>query len=65
MHSAGVSILIIDHAVQEVLSLADKVVVLDFGRLLAYGDPETIRRDPEVMKAYFGSAHHVEAPANG
>ena len=65
MRSAGVSILIIDHAVQEVLSLADKVVVLDFGRMLAYGEPETIRRNPDVMKAYFGSAHHVEVPANG
>lgn len=65
MHSAGVSILIIDHAVQEVLSLADKVVVLDFGRLLAYGDPASIRRDPDVMKAYFGSAHQVEVAAHG
>ena len=55
MRSAGVSILIIDHAVQEVLDICDKVVVLDFGRLLASGDPEVIRRDPEVKKAYFGS----------
>ena len=65
MRNAGVSILIIDHAVQEVLSLADKVVVLNFGRMLAYGDPEVIRRDPEVMTAYFGSAHHVEVAVNG
>ena len=65
MRSAGVSILIIDHAVQEVLSLADKVVVLNFGRMLAYGDPEVIRRDPEVMTAYFGSAHQVEVSVNG
>ena len=64
MRSAGVSILIIDHAVQEVLSLADKVVVLNFGRMLAYGDPEVIRRDPEVMTAYFGSAHRVEVAVN-
>ena len=65
MRSAGVSILIIDHAVQEVLSLADKVVVLNFGRMLAYGDPEVIRRDPEVMTAYFGSAHDAEVAVNG
>ena len=65
MRGAGVSILIIDHAVQEVLSLADKVVVLNFGRMLAYGDPEVIRRDPEVMTAYFGSAHQVEVSVNG
>ena len=65
MRAAGVSILIIDHAVQEVLSLADKVVVLDFGKMLASGLPEDIRRNPDVMKAYFGSAHHIEEPANG
>ncbi len=55
MRSAGVSILIIDHAVQEVLDVCDKVVVLDFGRLLASGLPAEIRRNEEVKKAYFGS----------
>ena len=55
MRSAGVSFLIIDHAVQEVLDICDSVVVLDFGRLLAAGEPEAIRRDPLVRKAYFGS----------
>jgi ABC-type branched-subunit amino acid transport system ATPase component/ABC-type branched-subunit amino acid transport system permease subunit len=66
MRSAGVSILIIDHAVQEVLELCDKVVVLDFGRLLAVGDPETIRCNPEVKKAYFGSMQLAgDANANG
>ena len=61
MRSAGVSILIIDHAVQEVLDICDKVVVLDFGRLLAAGDPEVIRRDPDVKKAYFGSMKLAES----
>ena len=65
MRSAGVSILIIDHAVQEVLDICDKVVVLDFGRLLAAGDPEVIRRDPEVKKAYFGSMELAEPIING
>ncbi|MBC7657731.1 MAG: ATP-binding cassette domain-containing protein [Frankiaceae bacterium] len=64
MRSAGVSILIIDHAVQEVLDICDMVVVLDFGKLLAAGDPEVIRRDPEVKKAYFGSMELAE-PING
>lgn len=55
MRQAGVSILIIDHAVQEVLDICDHVVVLDFGKLLASGRPEEIRRNAEVKKAYFGS----------
>lgn len=55
MRGAGVSILIIDHAVQEVLDVCDSVVVLDFGRLLAQGDPASIRANEEVRRAYFGS----------
>lgn len=55
MRGAGVSFLIIDHAVQEVLDICDHVVVLDFGRLLATGRPEEIRRNADVKKAYFGS----------
>ena len=55
MRSAGVSILVIDHAVQEVLDVCDQVVVLDFGRMLATGTPDEIRRNPEVKRAYFGS----------
>ena len=62
MRSAGVSILIIDHAVQEVLDICDRVVVLDFGRLLASGEPEMIRRSPEVRKAYFGSMQLAGEP---
>ena len=65
MRSAGVSILIIDHAVQEVLDICDQVVVLDFGRLLATGDPETIRNDPAVKKAYFGSMQLAEKLSHG
>ncbi len=55
MQNAGASILIIDHAVEEVLTVAQSVLVLDFGRMLASGSPDEIRRDPQVMQAYFGS----------
>ena len=55
MRLAGVSILLIDHAVQEVLSVADRVVVLEFGRVLVEGTPEQVRDDPEVHRAYFGT----------
>ena len=63
MRSAGVSFLIIDHAVQEVLDICDQVVVLDFGRLLASGEPEMIRRNLDVRKAYFGSMQLAVEPA--
>ena len=57
MKAAGVSILIIDHAVQEVLNIADHVVVLDFGTVLASGSPLEISNNIEVQKAYFGSSY--------
>jgi len=70
MKAAGVSILIIDHAVQEVLGLADHVVVLNFGEVLAADSPAAISGNAEVQAAYFGSAarrsaaeHAPSAPA--
>lgn len=65
MQAAGVSILIIDHAVQEVLDICDQVVVLDFGRLLAIGTPDAIRSNAEVRKAYFGSMQLQESIQHG
>ena len=63
MKAAGVSILLIDHAVQEVLDIADRVVVLNFGTVLASGTPREITENPLVQQAYFGrgKARHEEA----
>ena len=56
MKAAGASILIIDHAVQEVLDIADQVVVLNFGTVLAAGSPAEISGNAAVQEAYFGAA---------
>jgi ABC-type branched-subunit amino acid transport system ATPase component len=53
---AGISVLLVDHAVQEVLALADRVYVLDYGRLIAEGTPAEIQRSEAVREAYFGKA---------
>jgi ABC-type branched-subunit amino acid transport system ATPase component/ABC-type branched-subunit amino acid transport system permease subunit len=54
LRAAGVTILIIDHAVHEIFDLAREVVVLDFGCVIARGAPAEIRSDRKVQEAYFG-----------
>jgi len=50
----GLTILLIEHKLDVVAMLADKVVVLDHGEKIAEGSPEVVRRDEEVIRAYLG-----------
>ncbi|HXB78543.1 MAG TPA: branched-chain amino acid ABC transporter ATP-binding protein/permease [Bradyrhizobium sp.] len=50
----GISVLLVEHDMGFVMDLADRVVVLDFGSKIAEGTPETIRTNPEVIRAYLG-----------
>jgi branched-chain amino acid transport system permease protein len=56
LKQSGLAVLLVDHAVQQVLSLADRVYVLDYGRVIAAGLPDEIRADEAVRVAYFGTA---------
>ncbi len=64
----GQSTLLIDHDMGLVLGICDRVVVLEFGRVIANGAPDVVRRDPAVMAAYLGRAAEAAAavvdPAN-
>ncbi len=46
--------LLIEHDMDAVFSLADRISVLSYGKVICYGDPETIRRSEEVREAYLG-----------
>ncbi len=56
LHAQGLTILIIEHKLDVVTTLADKVVVLDHGEKIAEGRPEEVRRNEQVLTAYLGRA---------
>lgn len=50
----GLSILLIEHDMKLVMNLSDKVLVMDQGRRIAYGEPQAVQADPVVIAAYLG-----------
>lgn len=52
-------VLLIDHNMRLVMGVCERIVVMDFGRVIAEGRPEEIRADPRVVEAYFGAEASV------
>ena len=54
MKQLNMTMIWIEHVVHALLSLADRLFVIDFGRKLAEGQPQAVMNDPEVQRVYMG-----------
>jgi len=54
LHSEGPAMLIIEHKLSDLMKIVDRVIVLNHGKLIAWGPPEEVVRDPAVIEAYTG-----------
>jgi ABC-type branched-subunit amino acid transport system ATPase component len=54
LRDSGVTLLLVEHDMQAIMGLCDRITCMSFGRLLAEGTPDEIRRNPAVIEAYLG-----------
>jgi branched-chain amino acid transport system ATP-binding protein len=59
IRSAGTTVLLVEHNMRAVMGLCDRIVVLNFGRKIAEGLPDEIRRNKDVIEAYLGAGEHA------
>lgn len=56
LRSEGLTVIVVEHHMRAIMTLCDRILVLNFGRLIADGSPTEISRNPEVVRAYLGGS---------
>ncbi len=57
MRDTGITLFIIEHVMAAIMKLSQRVIVLDYGRMICSGDPADVSCNPDVIKAYLGEEY--------
>jgi branched-chain amino acid transport system ATP-binding protein len=62
LRASGTTFLLVEHDLEAVMMVSDRVLVMSAGKVIASGTPEDVRRNPEVVDAYLGTYHETTGP---